>query len=93
MKLNWFSDILQQTRPTPKQQVATMWLKPTIVILFIAILISLGYSVVCLLKDKGKSDRTRKALGIRVILAVLLIACVSYGLWSGDLTLGAPWHR
>ncbi|MCF7980481.1 MAG: DUF2909 domain-containing protein [Pseudomonadales bacterium] len=70
-----------------------MWLKPTIIILFVAIMISLGYSVICLLIDKGKSDRTRKALGIRVTLAILLIACVSYGLWSGELTLSAPWYR
>lgn len=69
-----------------------MWLKPTIIFLFVAILISLGYSAVCLLLDKGKSDRTRRALGVRVILAVLLIACVSYGIWNGQLTLDAPWQ-
>lgn len=70
-----------------------MWLKPAIVILFIAILISLGTSVVYLLTDKGSKDRTRKALGIRVTLAMLLLACVTYGLWTGELTLSAPWHR
>ena len=69
-----------------------MWLKPTIVILFIAILISLAASVICLLKDQGSTNRTRNLLGIRVALAVLLLACVSYGLWSGDLILSAPWH-
>lgn len=69
-----------------------MWLKPIIAILFIAILISLAASVICLLKDQGSTDRTRKLLGVRVVLAVLLLACVSYGLWSGDLTLSAPWH-
>jgi len=69
-----------------------MWLKPTIVILFIAILISLAASVIFLLKDQGSTERTRKLLGIRVALAILLLTCVSYGLWSGDLTLSAPWH-
>jgi len=69
-----------------------MWLKPTIVILFIAILVSLAASVIYLLKDQGSTDRTRKLLGIRVVLAVLLLACVTYGLWSGNLTLSAPWH-
>ena len=69
-----------------------MWLKPTIAILFVAILISLAASVICLLKDQGASNRTRKILGFRVILAVLLLACVSYGLWSKDLTLSAPWY-
>lgn len=69
-----------------------MWLKPTIAILFIAILISLVASVIFLLKDQGSTERTRKLLGIRVALAVLLIACVTYGLWSGQLALSAPWH-
>ena len=69
-----------------------MWLKPTILILFIAILISLAASVIFLLKDQGSTRRTQKLLGLRVVLAILLIVCVSYGLWSGDLTLSAPWH-
>jgi len=69
-----------------------MWLKHTIVILFIAILISLAASMILLLKDQGSTDRTRKLLGIRIVLAALLLACVTYGLWSGDLTLSAPWH-
>ncbi|MEH6358095.1 MAG: DUF2909 family protein [Pseudomonadales bacterium] len=70
-----------------------MWLKPIIAILFIAILISLVASVIFLMKDQGSTNRTRTLLGIRVVLAVLLLACVSYGLWSGDLTLSAPWHQ
>ncbi len=70
-----------------------MWLKPTIIVLFIGILASLAYSAFFLLMDKGKSDRTRKALGVRVILAILLLACVTYGLWTGDLNLNAPWQR
>ena len=70
-----------------------MWLKPAIIILFIAILASLAYSAFFLLLDKGKSDRARKALGVRVTLAILLLACVTYGLWTGDLNLHAPWHQ
>lgn len=73
--------------------VTIMWLKPTIVILFIAILISLGYSAVCLLIDKGQSDRTRRALGVRVCLVILLLACIAYGIWTGELHLSAPWYR
>ena len=69
-----------------------MWLKPTIVILFVAILISLAGSVIVLLKDQGSTDRTRKLLGVRIVLAILLLVCVTYGLWSGQLTLSAPWH-
>lgn len=69
-----------------------MWLKPTIAILFIAVLVSLGASAVMLLKDQGRTDRTRKLLGIRVTLAAMLLACVTYGIWTGQLTLSAPWH-
>lgn len=69
-----------------------MWLKPLIVVLFIAILISLGTGMIYLLQDKGSTDRTRKALGIRITLAALLIACVVYGLWSGQLDLSTPWN-
>ena len=69
-----------------------MWLKPAITILFIAILISLAASVIFLLKDKGTTDRTRKLLGIRVVLAITLMILISYGLWSGQLTISAPWY-
>lgn len=78
--------------PTLSLRGIRMWLKPTIAILFIAILISLVASVIFLLKDQGSTERTRKLLGIRVALAVLLIACVTFGLWSGQLILSAPWH-
>ena len=78
--------------PTLSLRGIRMWLKPTIAILFIAILISLVASVIFLLKDQGSTERTRKLLGIRVALAVLLIACVTFGLWSGRLILSAPWH-
>jgi hypothetical protein len=69
-----------------------MWLKPTIAILFIAILLSLATSVIFLIKDQGSRDRTRKLLGIRILLAIALMACITYGLWSGQLTLSAPWY-
>jgi len=69
-----------------------MWLKPTIAILFIAILISLAASVIFLLKDQGSRDRTRKLLGIRIVLAIALLSVISYGLWSGQLTISAPWY-
>lgn len=69
-----------------------MWLKPTIAILFIAILISLAASVIFLLKDQGSKDRTRKLLGIRIALAIALMACITYGVWTGQLTISAPWY-
>ncbi|MEZ5523693.1 MAG: DUF2909 domain-containing protein [Pseudomonadales bacterium] len=69
-----------------------MWLKPTIAILFSAILLSLAASVIFLIKDQGSRDRTRKLLGIRILLAIALMACITYGLWTGQLTLSAPWY-
>ena len=68
-----------------------MWLKPTIAILFIAILISLAASMIALLKDQGSKDRTRKLLGLRIILAIALMSCISYGFWTGQLAISAPW--
>ncbi len=70
-----------------------MWLKPTIVVLFIAILVSLATSAAFLLLDKGNAARTRKALGIRVTLAVILMGCVTYGVWTGQLAVNAPWSQ
>lgn len=69
-----------------------MWLKPTIAILFIGILISLAASVIFLLMDQGTKDRTRKLLGIRIVLAIALMSLISYGLWTGQLTISAPWY-
>jgi hypothetical protein len=42
-------------------------------------------------KDKGRSKRVLYALGVRVTLAVIMMACIFYGLTTGELTLSAPW--
>lgn len=69
-----------------------MWLKVIIVVLFVAMLFSLSSALVFLLKDFGsESKRTLYALGIRVTLAVLLVACIVYGFATGMLTNTAPW--
>lgn len=70
-----------------------MWLKVVITLLFIANLATLGRAFYTLMVDQGSGDkRTAKLLGIRVSLAALLIAFVAYGVWSGELGLGSPWH-
>lgn len=66
-------------------------LKVIIIVLLIGILISLACGFIFFYKDKGRSKRVLYALGVRVTLAVLLMACVTYGLFSGNLTLQAPW--
>ena len=68
-----------------------MWIKPVIVILFILLLISLGSGLVFLVKDQGRTRRTLHSLGIRVTLAVTLMAVIGYGFYSGQLHSKAPW--
>lgn len=68
-----------------------MWIKPVIVILFILLLISLGSGLVFLVKDQGRTRRTLHSLGIRVTLAVTLMAVIGYGFYSGQLRSKAPW--
>lgn len=70
-----------------------MWLKPAIVIVFLALLLSLGSGLVFLFKDKGEGKRTLWALGIRVSLAAILLALITYGVLSGQLQSNAPWSR
>lgn len=67
-------------------------LKIIIVILLLAVIISLGSGAVYFFKDQGDGKRTMLALGVRVTLAVLLMACITYGIISGELVLNAPWH-
>jgi len=69
-----------------------MWLKIIVVVLFIAILISLSGALRYLFKDTHtESKRTLYALGVRISLAVLLMAVVFYGLSTGQLGSTAPW--
>jgi len=72
-----------------------MWLKPVIIILFIALVISLFSGYGFLLKDRGISSepsrRTVRALGLRLVLAGLLIGFLFYGVFTGKLGSNAPW--
>lgn len=66
-------------------------LKTIIVLLLVGILISLIFGFVFFYKDKGRSKRVLYALGVRVTLAVIMMALIFYGLTTGELTLNAPW--
>ena len=68
-----------------------MWLKVVIVLLFIALLVSLFSGYVFLLKDKGTTKRTWNSLGVRLILAVLMMGFLLYGVYTGRLGSKAPW--
>lgn len=58
-----------------------------IVLLFVVfILASLFSALYFLIKDKGQSDRTVKALTVRVALSVVLFALLMLGFYSGLIT-------
>lgn len=54
-----------------------------IVVFFFAIVYNLGAGLYFMMSDKGKTDRTLKALTRRIALSVLLIALVMLGIWTG----------
>ena len=71
----------------------TPLLKILILILFIAVLASLSSALMFLFKDHETGrKRTLYALGLRITLAIALMGLVGYGLQTGQLILGAPWH-
>ena len=70
-----------------------MWLKTAILIVFFALLASLASGLFFLVKDQGKTKRTLYSLGVRVALAIILLALVSYGMLSGQLRSKAPWSQ
>lgn len=67
-------------------------LKVVIVLLLIAIVASLFSGAVFFFKDQGSTRRTLYALGVRITLAILLMITITYGVFTGQLRLNAPWH-
>jgi len=61
--------------------------------LVIAMLLSLSGALKNLFRDQGKSEsaQTFKWLAIRVSIAVMIILVVAFGVYSGQLTISAPW--
>ena len=71
-----------------------MLLKVVIILLFIAVLVSLTSGLYFLMKDLGNSrKRTLYALGVRITLATLLLAAITYGFVTGQLSSQAPWDK
>jgi hypothetical protein len=70
-------------------------LKALIVILLVAVVASLFTGLGFLFKDSHRQDskRTLYALGVRISLAAMLMMVIFYGLWTGELSLNAPWHH
>jgi hypothetical protein len=63
-------------------------MKIVIVVLLVLILASLGSGLFYLMKDKGKTDRTVKALTLRVALSVSLFLLLMLGYWFGLIPQG-----
>lgn len=57
-----------------------------VIVIFVAILASLGSALVFLLKDRGKSTRTAKALTVRVGVSIGLFALLFVFWWLGIIT-------
>lgn len=70
-----------------------MWLKAVIIVLFVALVISLFSGLAFLIKDKGKTMRTWHSLGVRLVLAALLMGFLFYGVYTGQLGSNAPWDQ
>lgn len=72
-----------------------MLFKVIIVLLVIALLVSLASGFYFLMVDQGDKNkrRTLHSLGVRVTIAVSLMATVVYGVWSGQIRSQAPWEQ
>ena len=58
-------------------------MKYLVVGIFLVIVGSMGSALFFLVRDKGQSDRTLKALTVRIALSVLLFALLMLGYWLG----------
>jgi hypothetical protein len=65
--------------------VTSMLIKTLIVITLVAILVSLGSGMFFLLKDKGQTERTAKALTVRIVLSVSLFGLLMLGIFTGHI--------
>jgi hypothetical protein len=58
-----------------------------VVILFLVFIVaSLGSALYFMIKDKGKGERTVKALTVRVVLSVVLFGLLMLGFYFGFIT-------
>jgi succinate dehydrogenase/fumarate reductase cytochrome b subunit len=60
-----------------------MWVKVLIVLVLLFIVFNLGAGMVYMLTDKGKSDRTLKALTMRIGISIMLFILLLIGMATG----------
>lgn len=66
-------------------------LKAAIALMLIATVVSLFSGLFFLVKDEGKTNRLVTALTVRVVLAVITLALITWGFLSGQLVSHVPW--
>ena len=66
-------------------------LKAAIALMLTATVVSLFSGLVFLVKDEGNSNRLVTALTVRVVFAVITLALITWGFFSGQLVSHAPW--
>ncbi len=68
-------------------------LKAAIIVLMLALVASLGSGFYYLMLDQGDVNkrRTFHSLGVRVSIAVVLMALIAYGVATGQLGHKNPW--
>jgi hypothetical protein len=68
-------------------------LKAAIIVLMLALVASLGSGFYYLMLDQGDVNkrRTFHSLGVRVSIAVVLMALIAYGVATGQLGHMTPW--
>ena len=62
-----------------------MLIKILIVCALIAILVSLASGMFFLVKDKGQTERTARALTVRIVLSVSLFGLLMLGIFTGHI--------
>jgi cytochrome bd-type quinol oxidase subunit 2 len=60
-----------------------MLIKTLIVVVLIAIVVSLASGMFFLVKDKGRTERTARALTVRIVLSVSLFGLLMLGIFTG----------
>lgn len=68
-----------------------MWLKVLILILFFAVLVSLGRGLYYLVTDRSDSSKLVNSLTARISLTVLIMLIIVIAWLNGDIHSQAPW--
>ncbi|USE36648.1 DUF2909 domain-containing protein [Endozoicomonas sp. SCSIO W0465] len=68
-----------------------MWIKLVVIILFFAVVISLGTGFYFLLTEKKSSPKLLNSLKVRIGLTVLIMVIIVAAWLHGDIHSQAPW--